>query len=229
MWHILKAEASYNKFTLFSFFSFCAVCFVIIWYGVKYEHNRVPLTMLIMLVSILNVVFIKDSKMLQDKRNRLYTSLPTSDVKIGLTRLIFPGLLWLSILFLYSLEYVVVKTISHHNLTILSFLQVIFLNGLIILVYTTYLIYIDLKSILTNKKFKPVIAIIWILIYIAAIIPLFVITDFWGLFGANKAVQGYILNLFNSAIGIVGFNILGLIFSGLSIAIFVKRNSYLES
>jgi hypothetical protein len=47
MWEIIKAEFCYDKFRIMLIILFCIICFISIWYGVKWEQNKKPLIMLI--------------------------------------------------------------------------------------------------------------------------------------------------------------------------------------
>ncbi|MFQ5630701.1 MAG: hypothetical protein ACE5I1_18170 [bacterium] len=96
MWRILKEELAYNKLLIFLMVAFCIACFVTIWFGVKWQRNRAPLTMLIMLVMTVVVGYSGVKNRIGQKRDRMYILLPLSLRQVGCTHLLYPLSIWLS-------------------------------------------------------------------------------------------------------------------------------------
>ena len=100
MWRIIRAEFSYEKLRIMFIILFCIICFITIWYGVKWEQNRVPMIMLIMLVGTIAISFLNEKNRSLQKRDILYLTLPIVSRKVGFIHLLFPFFCWLSIVFL---------------------------------------------------------------------------------------------------------------------------------
>jgi len=62
MWRLLRTELNYDKNRILIIYVFCIICFITIWFGVKWERNRAPMTMLIMLVSTIMVDYSGEAK-----------------------------------------------------------------------------------------------------------------------------------------------------------------------
>lgn len=226
MWRVLHAELNNDRFRIALVYAFCMACFVTIWFGVKWERNRAPLTMLIILVSTFIGGFGGEKQRNVQKRDRLHVLLPLSLRRIGWAHLLYPFLIWLSILLLFFVSYFVVQQISGHGLTQPSMLQLLTLNGLILVVNAVYLLYRDLRLSFTTKRQRFIVFLVWLMIYIAALLPFYIVTNFFGWFGEHTPLQIFLNKLSASP---VGFNALGLLLSAMSFIIFTRRKSYVSS
>lgn len=224
MWQVLHAELNNDRFRIALVYLFCIACFVTIWVGVKWERNRAPLTMLIMLVSTFIGSFGGEKQRHAHKRDRLHILLPLSLRRIGWVHLLYPFLIWISILLLFFTSYFVVQQISGHGLTKPSMPQLLTLNGLILTVNAVYLLYRDLRLTFTTKQQRFFIFLVWLMIYIAAFLPFYIVTNFFGWFGEHTPLQIFLNKL---SVSPVGFNVLGLLLSVMSLVIFTRRKSYL--
>ena len=83
MWRILKAEIINDKLRIVLVYIFSIIAFITIWYGVKWERNRAPLAMMMMVVATLILGFICEKKRIAQKRGRLFGVLPISTRQIG--------------------------------------------------------------------------------------------------------------------------------------------------
>ena len=73
MWRLIKAELNYDKNRILVVFVFCVICFITIWFGVKWERNRAPMTMLIMLVSTIMASYFGEAQRIAQKRDRYHS------------------------------------------------------------------------------------------------------------------------------------------------------------
>jgi hypothetical protein len=225
MWRILKAEIINDKLRIFLVYFFAIISFITIWYGVKWERNRAPLAMMMMVVATLILGFICEKKRIAQKRGRLYGALPISNQQIGVFHLIYPFFAWVSIGILYFLIYIILQNFSSKILTTPSWLQMITLNGLILIVNSCYLLARDLRIAFDKKYHRMFMSIFWVLIYLVALLPFYIMTNSFGAFGENTPLQIYLNEMSRSPIGI---NIVGLVLSLFSFYVFLHRKSYLE-
>jgi hypothetical protein len=226
MWKILKAEISYDKFKILFFYGFCIACLVTIWFGVKWERNIAPMTMLIMLISLLAIVYSGEIKRIAQKRDCLHVALPIPLRQIGLAHLMFPFLIWISIVLMFFLSYLIVRPYDTVWPTNPNILQLLTLNGLVISVCAVALLSRDLRKVFIKKPARLAILLFWILIYIAALLPFYIVTNSFGLFGENTPLQILLVNL---SVSPVPFNIVGIVLSFISLEIFMRRKSYVGS
>jgi len=225
MWRILKAEIITDKQRIILVYIFSIISFITIWYGVKWERNRAPLAMMIMVVATLILGFICEKKRIAQKRGRLYGALPISTKQIGVFHLVYPFFAWLSIGILYFLIYFFLQNFCSNILTTPSWLQMLTLNGMILIVNACYLLTRDLRIAFDKKYHRMFMSIFWVLIYLVALLPFYIMTNSFGAFGENTPLQIYLNQMSRSPIGI---NVVGLILSGFSWIVFLKRKSYLE-
>jgi hypothetical protein len=223
MWRIIRAEFSYDKFRIMLIFLFCIICFITIWYGVKWERNRVPMIMLIMLVGTILISFINGKTRLLQKRDIMYLTLPIVLRKIGILHLLIPFSSWLSIVAVFYISSLIIQPFSETILTIPSILHLLTLNGLILYVIAAYLLQRDLMAIIVKQSKKTLVFIVWLISYFTALLPFFIVTNFAGIFGENTSLHLFLLNLFVSPIWI---NVFGVLIAGISFLVFIKRKSY---
>lgn len=107
MWRILKAEIIYDKVRIIIFLALSFWFFAAIWFGVKWERNRAPMTLLIMLIFTLSAVYAEEKIRIMQKRDRLHALLPVSLWRIGISHLVYPVIILISIvlLFLFSASF----------------------------------------------------------------------------------------------------------------------------
>jgi hypothetical protein len=225
MLRILKAEIINDKLRIVMVYIFSIISFITIWYGVKWERNRAPLAMMMMVVATLILGFICEKKRIAQKRGRLYVALPISIQQIGFFHLIYPFFAWLSIGILYFLSYFILQNFSSNILTTPSTLQMLTLNGMILIVNACYLLTRDLRIAFDKKYHRMFMSIFWVLIYLVALLPFYIMTNSFGIFGEHTSLQIYLDEMSKSPIGI---NVVGLILSGFSLFVFLRRKSYLE-
>jgi hypothetical protein len=226
MWRILKAEICYDRLRVFVFFIFCAVVFLTIWFGVKWERNRVPMTLLMILILTLTAVYAGEKNRTIQKRDRLHVLLPATLWQIGITHLLYPIIVLLCIYLVLFLSALAVQAFVRDSLTMPSHLHILTLTGLVLIVNAVILLHRDLRMTFTKKYQRFFVFLFWFLVYFGALLPFYVITDFFGLFGENTPAQRFLTGLLESP---AGFLLSGIFLSVVSLIVFMKRKSYVES
>jgi hypothetical protein len=159
------------------------------------------------------------------KRDVMYLTLPINLRNIGILHLLIPVISWLCLVSILYISSQFFQPFSKVNLTIPSTLHLLTLNGLILYIIGGYLLTQDLKAIFVKQSKKTLVFIVWLISYFVVLLPFFIVTNFAGLFGENTSLQLFILKMFVSPIWI---NLLGLLLSGISYSIFIKRKSYIQ-
>lgn len=225
MWRILKAEIINDKLRIMLIYFFAIICFVITWFEVELDRNRAPMAMMIMVVATLLTSYVCEKKRIAQRRSRLYGLLPISIKQIGYFYFSYPFLAWLGIGILYFSVYFIIQHLSSKTLIAPSLRQMLTLNGMILIVNACYLLTRDLRIAFDKKYHKMFMSIFWVLIYLVALLPFYIMTNSFGIFGENTSLQSYLSEMSRSPIGI---NVVGLVLSGFSWIVFLKRKSYLE-
>jgi hypothetical protein len=202
------------------------MCLLVIWFGVKWERNVSPMTMLILFVSTLVAVYAGEESRINNKRDRMHVTLPFSMWTIGFSHLIYPIFIWIAILILNNVVYFVLEFISGSTRSIPSSAQILTLSGLFLIVNATVLLSRDLSKIFTKKYQQIIIYMTWYLLFIGALLPFYVATNFFGAFGEKTRLQAFVNSLSESP---TGFLLLGVGLSALSVFVFMRRNSYVQS
>jgi len=226
VWRLLKTEVSYDRLRIGLFLFFCTVAFLTIWLGVRWERNRVPMTMLMVLVLSLSAVYAGEKNRTTQKRDRLHVLFPVSLWQIGITHLLYPLSVLSIVYFLLFVSVLAARPFVNYSLTLPSLPHMLTLTGLVLIVNAVVLLYRDLRMTFIKKKQRFLIFVFWFIVYIGALLPFYVVTNFFGLFGENTPAQNFLTRLLESP---TGFMAAGLLLSGLSLVIFVKRKSYADS
>jgi hypothetical protein len=217
---------SYDRLRIGLFLFLCIVAFLTIWLGVKWERNRVPMIMLMALVLSLSAVYAGEKNRTIQKRDRLHVLFPVSLWQIGVTHLFYP---FIVLSFIYLLLFVSVLTARcfvNYPLTMPSLAHMLTLTGLVLIVNAVILLHRDLGMAFSRKPQRLLIFVFWFVVYIGALLPFYVITNFLGVFGENTRAQNFLARLLEMP---TGFMAAGLLLSVLSLMVFVKRKSYVDS
>ncbi len=226
MWRILKAEILYDRSRLAIVSVFCLTCLVTIWFGVKWERNVSPMTMLILFISALVAVYAGEQSRISNKRDRMHVTLPISVWETGFSHLIYPVCVWLVILLLDQISSIVLELLSGTARARPSFSQILTLSGLFLIVNAAVLLSRDLSRIFTKRSQQIIIYLIGYLLFLGALLPFYIVTNFFGAFGENTRLQSFISTLSETP---AGFLLLGVGLSFLSSFVFLKRRSYVQS
>jgi hypothetical protein len=226
VWRILKAEILYDKSRLLTVSVFCLACFVTIWFGVKWERNVSPMTMLILFISALVAVYAGEQGRISNKRDRMHVSLPVSLWETGFSHLIYPVCVWMAILLLYRITSIALEFFSGTKRLQPSFSQILTLSGLFLIVNASVLLSRDLSRIFTKKFQQFIIYVTGYLLFIGALLHFYIVTNFFGVFGEGTPLQSLMIALSESP---AGFLLLGVGLSLLSSLVFLKRRSYVQS
>lgn len=226
MWQLLKAEILYDRFRLLIVSVFCLTSLATIWFGVKWERNVSPMTMLILMISALVAVYAGEGSRVNNKRDRMHVSLPVPLKQIGFSHLLYPICVWIAILCLYEVSYFVLEVVSKAARPKLSLLHILTLTGLFLIVNAAVLLSRDLSKIFTHKSQQIMIYLTGYLLFIGALLPFYIITNFFGAFGENTRLQSLMSSLSESP---PGFLVVGVVLSLTSVFVFVRRRSYVKS
>lgn len=226
MWRLLKAELSYDRLRISLFLLFCVASFVSIWLGVRWERNRVPMIMLMVLVLSLSAVYAGEKNRIMQKRDHLHALLPVSLWHIGISHMAYAIFVLLCVYLLLFLSAQVVQPFVDQSLTMPSPAHLLTMTGLVLIVNAVILLHRDLRMMSASKPLRLLIFAFWFVVYFGALLPFYVVTNFFGVFGEDTPAQHFLSRLLESPIG---FLAVGLLLSGLSFMVFVKRKSYVDS
>lgn len=226
MWRLLKAESGYDRLRMGTFFFFCAAVFLTIWFGVRWERNRIPLTLLMIMTLTLSAVYAGEKNRIIQKRDRLHVLLPVTLWSIGIAHMLYPIFVLLCVYLLLFLSALVVQPFISYSLTMPSLLHILTLTGLVLTVNAVILLYRDLRMTFTKKHQRFFVFLFWFLVYLGALLPFYVITNFFGLFGESTPAQTFLTRMLESP---TGFLVTGIFLSVVSVIVFAKRKSYVDS
>jgi hypothetical protein len=226
MWRLLKAEMSYDRLRISLFLLFCVASFVSIWLGVRWERNRVPMIMLMVLVMSLSAVYAGEKNRTVQKRDHLHVLLPVSLWHIAISHMAYPIFVLLCVYLLLLLSALVVQPFVDQPLTMPSPAHLLTMTGLVLVVNAVILLYRDLRMMFARNPQRIFVLVFGLAVYIGALLPFYMVTNFFGVFGEDTPAQHFLTRLLESPIG---FLAAGLLLSGLSFVVFIKRRSYIDS
>jgi hypothetical protein len=226
MWKIIKAEMKYDRLRVGLSLFLCMVAFLTIWLGVRWERNRIPMIMLMVLVLSLSAVYAGEKIRTIQKRDRLHVLFPIPMWQIGITHLLYPICVLLGIYFLLFVSVLVARPWVDYALAMPSLAHMLTLTGLVLSVNAVILLHRDLRMIYVKMPLRFLIFLFWFVVYIGALLPFYVVTNFLGVFGEDTPAQNFLARLLESP---TVFMAAGLLLSALSLLAFMKRKSYAYS
>ena len=226
MWRIVRAEMSYDRLRIGLFLFFCMVAFFTIWLGVKWERNRIPMIMLMVLILSLSAVYAGEKNRTIQKRDRLHVLIPISLWQIAIPHLLYPLFVLLIVYCLLLVSVLTARPFVNYALSMPSLAHMITLTGFVLIVNAVVLLQRDLRMTFAKKPQRFLIFLFWFAVYIGALLPFYVITNFLGVFGEDTPAQNFLTRLLESP---AGFLAAGLLLSTISLVVFVKRKSYVDS
>jgi hypothetical protein len=236
MWRILETELVYNRFMLFLANLYCFVMLLVVWFGAL-QSNRPPLILLVLLTSVFLASYTGEEKRVEQRRERLQSLCPLPIWQIGLMKNVYPLVIWINTIGLYLVSFFllsVLKTFANPQsfqfswMTGPSLIQMITLNGWILVTNSVYLIVQNLRISSQGGRWV-IFRIIQVLISFVVIIPFLIITNFLGAFGDSSSLARRLSDFSFSSLGSIGFNILGVVLFVLSVFVFSRRRSYAKS
>jgi hypothetical protein len=226
MWKIIRAEMKYDRLRIGLLLFFCMAAFLVIWIGVKWERNRVPMIMLMVLVLSLAAVYAGEKNRTIQKRDRLHVSFPVPLWQIGMTHILYPVFVLTIMYVLLFLSVLVARPLVDYMLNMPSFAHLLTLIGLVLIVNAAILLHRDLRMTFSSKAQRFLIFVFWFVVYIGALLPFYVITNFLGVFGEDTPAQNFLTRLLETP---TAFMAAGLSLSALCLLVFMKRKSYAYS
>jgi hypothetical protein len=184
------------------------------------------MTMLILFVSAIVAVYAGEGSRVYNKRDRMHISLPVSLWETGFSHLGYPIFMWIAILALYKVSYFVLEIVSGVTRTIPSNIQILSLSGFFLIVNAAVLLARDLSKIFTKKSQQIVIHITGYLFFIGALLPFYIVTNFFGVFGEDTRLQSFMISLLESPSQTL---FLGVALSFVSVIVFARRKNYVQS
>jgi len=222
MWQLLLAEIKYSKTRALLIYFFGAVCFITIWFGVKWEQNRLFMPMLIMIIMAIAVLFLRQKDRMRTGQMRFHSSLPIAIWKIGLMEKIYTIVFWMSILVLYFGIRIIAGLFTVTFLDVPSFTYLGTLTGLFLIIDSWVTLTTNL--IQSGQRIPVLIRILWAAIILVALLPFYILTNTFGIFGEDTNIQHIIQQILQSPLLVCG---LGLIMYSLDYFLFLKKKSYL--
>jgi hypothetical protein len=208
-----------------------AVLFVLaiitIWFGVKFEQNKMPTMTLIFLVSAITAGYIHIASIVRSKRMRLFLCLPVHMKSIGELRLLYPLFVWIGLLALSWIVRALFALFTPH-LFFPSLANMLYINGLILIIYSLYLIYVDILHIMNNKRQTLIFGVLWFVVFISAMLPFYILVDFAGAFGHNTPLQENLRHSMNSMSVAVSLNVFGYALYRISYYLFPARKTFFD-
>lgn len=223
MHRLLKTELIYYSRWTSAVLLLSALVFVTIWAGVKWERNRIPMTMLLILALAIAAAHSGEMSRNIQKRDRLHVLLPVSLRQIGIFHLLYPLMILGGIYCVYFLAAAVFQVLADRPPTMLTVSHGFTLFGMVLIYNAVLLLFRDLNSTVSQHPRKSLLPLLWLLIYLTALLPFYVITNFLGIFGENTPLQKFLSRMIAAPLGFVAA---GLLLSGISLLVFCKRESY---
>jgi hypothetical protein len=143
-----------------------------------------------------------------------------------MAHLLYPLVVLSFVYFLLYSSFWIARPLVAYRLTLPSPANLLTSLGLVLIVNAAILLHRDLRVIFTRKPQRFFIFLFWFVVYIGALVPFYVVTNFFGLFGENTPSQNFLDRMLESPLG---FLFGGFLLSALSFAVFVKRKSYVDS
>ncbi len=225
MWKLIKAEMIHGKERILGFTMMYIIFIFITLTWVRWERNRIGSILLFMFLMPLASAYGGEKWRSTQRRDRLHVLLPVSLPRIGLSHLIFPLCLFVFLLCLHFIGIFIFQPLIVKGMNGPTSLQVLAVTGLILIVSAAGLLQRDLRATATKKYQRFLINLFWYLIYLSALLPFYIVMNFFGWFGESTPLQQAIAGLGNRP----HFLILpGIALSLLSLFVFIRRKSYVE-
>jgi len=226
MWRILKAEYTYNNYTVITAFSLVMIISIIfLMWGGDQLAKSVPAYRSVLVAAVMIVWMYRMMQLQKEKRDRIHILLPIPIGKISAPRVLFIILFWASILFLFIICNLIIQNPADFSPLLWRMCS---LSGFVLLVNAVPFIQRDFIYTFLQKYQKVINNVIWIIVLILGFLlyNLFMMsTDKFGSFSGSAIY-------FHKAASSVGFALLllliGVGFSFLSIIIFKRRKIYTD-
>jgi len=230
MWPLLKSELLYHKISI-SFFSivYLTLSIVVFNWGWSDAELDIPGIQSIMVVTGIIIIFVRYFRLVQEKSDRYFSTLPLAFFKVGLEKNIYGVFIWIILSLIYWTVLAVFRFESINLRYIFDFISV---SGLFIAGNAILLSMRDLNYSITAKYQKIVLSAIYAVIIISAAL-IFSIASVLRYFPALPVdsivqVRTYFAGLYATAPGAITLLFLGLVLTYLEAIVFNLRKWYLE-
>ena len=221
MWHILKTEFRYNMMPLAIALGLIAFLLLIGVIVVRHDPTS-SFQPTLLYIGTLYIVLYRSRK---EKRGRLYRALPVSAVTVALARVLAQAPFWVGAILVYAAARTTAVTEGFTD-TVVATAAV---SGIIVWANAAYLISFDIGARVGGGRR---------LLKSAAVAPVWVVTFTLGVFFAKWHQFGnsydmpapvWIEPLFTTVSGSALFHILGILLTGVSVLLYLRRKSYADS
>jgi hypothetical protein len=226
MWKLIKAELEHGKERILTFTLVYLVFIVITLTWVRWERNRIGSLLLFLFLMPLVAAYGGEKWRSEQKRDRFHGLLPISPIQIGLSHLALPVCLLVLMTCLYFVVIVLVQSLTVNVKSGPTGLQILAVTGLVLIVSAAGLLQRDLRVSATKKYQRFLIHLFWWMVYLSALLPFYIVMNFFGWFGVNTQLQQAIAGLGTRPHLLL---LPGIGLSLLSLYVFSKRRSYVES
>jgi hypothetical protein len=226
MWKLIKADMVHGKERILSFTLVYLIFIFITLTWVRWERNRVSSILLFLFIMPLVAAYGGEKWRSEQKRDRLHGLLPVSLVGIGLSHLILPLCLFVIMLCLYFAAIFIFHSLAENMMQGPTTLQLLAVAGLTLIISAAGLLYRDLRAICTKSYQRFLLHLFWWAIYIGALLPFYILMNFFGWFGESTPLQRAITSLGTRPLVLI---LPGVGLSLLSLYVFTKRKSYVET
>jgi hypothetical protein len=138
---------------------------------------------------------------------------------------LYPLIVLAIIYFVLMVSILTARPYADYELNMPSLSHMLTLTGLVLFTNAVVLLHRDLRMTYTGKPQRFLIFLFWFVVYFGALVPFYVVTNFFGLFGENTRTQHFLVRLLETP---SVFLLAGLLLSVLSFTVFVKRKSYVD-
>ncbi len=229
MYQLMKAEFDNNKILLSILYAVVIVVILayMLW-GWENIDESLPAVRAVMLSAAAMLFLTRLLKLQREKKDRFHILLPLPVRSVAISRMLFPVLFWLSMLFLLCLGLVLLRTASIRAEIVFDWLT---LTGFIIAGNVVPLIHRDLNYYSAGKHQKRLMFIFYSIMILTGytLFMLFVMTFKRYSFSQKLIpVQERFLSLSGSFLGATAFMAIGIGLATASIFLFQHRKSYID-
>ncbi len=158
MWHLVKAELEYHKFSIvFALLLITGIINAALAWGWESAGRDIPGLTKIMAVVTLVLWFLRLIRLFKEKTERFHTILPVSGRKICLARNMFAPLIWLAMVAMFLLALIIIRPAS---IPAWTFWYLLSITGVVFAINAYPLLHHDLTFWLREKYQKLILTLI---------------------------------------------------------------------
>lgn len=228
MWKILLADYQNNRFTIMISLIIISIPIAVnqlqSWPTVAYDITGIRS---LMLAAIVLTYLLNFNRSGRQKNDRLRIMLPLPHRKIGVARLLFGISVWALLCLMLILGTANIRPYP----TVIIFRPLLAATGLVLILNAFPFILRDLFFCFPEKNLKSILAASYFLIILAVYFLGYILTStipYFTVLQEFDATKASLNQQLISTPAIIILNLIGLVLSGCSIALFIRRKLYLE-